>query len=196
MIKQGIRHMEIGFVSMSKIYIHTPGVYEYEADRKATIQSSLGKKAYYMIEHEILQMLDDKSKPCKEDPNYNKDTCAQDEIEMFVMKEYGCTPPFVENKEKICTNETIAKQVMQYWDSMKYGTNCPDRCKEILIRAMWMRNKSSDAPEHMLARSSLGARSFDWCSYSGFDIEQMLEARSCSGLMLGSTRRALGMEKV
>ena len=55
---------------------------------------------------------------------------------------------------------------------------------------------NSDAPEHMLARSSLGARSFDWCSYSGFDIEQMLEARSCSGLMLGSTRRALGMEKV
>ena len=54
----------------------------------------------------------------------------------------------------------------------------------------------SDAPEHMLARSSLGARSFDWCSYSGFDIEQMLEARSCLGLMLGSTRRALGMEKV
>ena len=28
--------------------------------------------------------------------NYNKDTCAQDEIEMFVMKEYGCTPPIFE----------------------------------------------------------------------------------------------------
>ena len=142
MIKQGIRSVKIGFVSLSKISIHAPGAYEYEFDKQGVITNKLdGKKSYYMVVHELYEMLDDKSEPCIEDPKYKKDYCAQDKIEKFIMKEYGCTPPFVKNKEKICTNETIAKQVMEYWDSMKYETNCPDRCKEILIRAMWMRNK-------------------------------------------------------
>ena len=128
MIEQGIRHVEIGFVSMSRIYIHTPGVYEYEADRKTTIQNSIGKASYYIIEHELLEMLDDEGKPCNEDPGYNKDRCAEDEIEMFVMKEYGCTPPLFKNKDKICTNETIAKQVWKYWDSKIYKSSCPNPC--------------------------------------------------------------------
>ena len=55
MIKQGIRHVEFGFASLTKIYIHTPGIYDYEADRKATIQNSLGKKDHNMIEHELVE---------------------------------------------------------------------------------------------------------------------------------------------
>ena len=44
MIKKGIRYVEFGFVSLSKIYIHTPGMYDYEADRKVAIKNSMEKK--------------------------------------------------------------------------------------------------------------------------------------------------------
>ena len=141
MIKQGIRSVKLGFVSFSKIYIHTSGAYKYEAAKQGVIIIRMGRKAYYMIDQEHHEMLDDKSEPCIEDPNYEKDSCAEDEIEKFVMKKYGCVPAFMKNKEKICTNETIAKQVMEYWDSVKYETNCPGRCKELLVKRNWLRDK-------------------------------------------------------
>ena len=183
MIKQGIRHMEIGFVSMSKIYIHTPGVYDYEADRKATIQTSIRKKSYYMVGYDVLVMLNDKSKPCHEDTNYNKDTCAQDEIEMFVMKEYGCTPPIFENKDKICTNETIAKQVWKYWDSTKYKTSCPGPCKVMLVSAMWMKDKiETDSSVRLYFRSRVKVMK-SYYAYSGLTL--IAEIGGYFGLFLG-----------
>ena len=47
MIKQGIRFIDFTFVSFSKIYIHTPGIYEYEADKKAVIKNEIGNKGSY-----------------------------------------------------------------------------------------------------------------------------------------------------
>ena len=93
------------------------------------------------VEHELVEMLDHKSGPCNEDPTYQKDDCAIGEIEKFVLKKYGCTPPFFENKGKICNNETISKQVWTYWNSKKYHTNCPDPCKVMLIRSSWIEYK-------------------------------------------------------
>ena len=86
-------------------------------------------------------MLDDKSESCNEDPNYKKDDCIEDVLEKFIMKEYGCTPPFFENKECICTNETISKQVLKYWESAQYDTNCSDPCKVISVKSRWMKYK-------------------------------------------------------
>ena len=183
MIKQGIRHVEFGFVSMSRIYFHTPGVFEYEADRKATIQNSREKKSYYMIEHELLEMLDDQSRPCNEDPNYNKDTCAQDEIQMYLMKEYGCTPPLFENKDKICTNETIAQQVWKYWESTKYKTNCTDPCKVMLVRAMWMTDKiKKDSSTRLYFRGRVKVVK-SYYAYSGLTL--IAEIGGYFGLFLG-----------
>ena len=57
--------------------------------------------------------------------------------EKFFIKEYGCTPPFFENKENICTNETISIQVFKSWKSTyAYVTNCSDPCKVISLRSM------------------------------------------------------------
>ena len=135
MIKQGIRYMEFVFVSFSKIYIHTPGMYEYNADKKSGIKNLKEKSAFYKVEHELLEMLNDKSETCHEDPKYKKDNCVEGELEKSLMKEYGCTTPIFKNKENICTNETISKQVFEYWDSTKYYTNCTDPCMEMLVQA-------------------------------------------------------------
>ena len=46
MINLGIRYIEFLFVSFSKIYIHTPGMYEYNADKKSGIENIKGKKCF------------------------------------------------------------------------------------------------------------------------------------------------------
>ena len=184
MIQQGIRCIKLGFVSLSKISIHAPGAYEYEADRQGVVTNSMGKKAYFQIEHELYEMLDDESDPCSEDPNYEKDKCAEDKIERFVLKEYGCTPPFVKNKGKICTNETIAKQVMEYWNSMKYETNCPGRCKELLVKRNWLRDKmEKDISEIKLYFYNRVRVVKSYYGYSGLSL--IAEIGGYIGLFLG-----------
>ena len=142
MIQKGIREIELGLASLTKIYIHNPGVFEYGADEMVTVKNAMGVRDYYKVQHEILEMLDDKDKSCNDTTKYAKDDCGEDEIEKFVMKEYGCTPPFFENKEKICTNETITKQVYTYWENTRYYTNCSDSCRVISVSANSMMRKN------------------------------------------------------
>ena len=135
MIKQGIRYIDFVLVSFSKIYIHNPGIIEYDADKKYRIKNLKGKIVVYKVQHELLEMINDKREPCHEYLKYNKDRCVEDELEKSLMEEYGCTPPFFENKEHICTNETISKQVFEYWNTEKYYTNCSNPCMEMLVQA-------------------------------------------------------------
>ena len=141
-IKQGIRYIQFAFVSFSKIYIHTPGMFEYNPDKKFRIENMKGKSLFYKVEHELLEMINDKMEPCHDDPKYNKDYCVEGELEKSLMKEYGCTPPIFKEKENICTNNTISEQVFEYWDTAKYYTNCSDPCKEMLIQANNIREKN------------------------------------------------------
>ena len=130
-------------------------------------------------------MLNDKSHPCNEDPKYKKDNCAEDEIEKFVMKEYGCIPPFFENKENICIDETISKQVWKYWHLTKYYTNCPDPCKVMLIRATAERGADEIRKD---SRVKLSFRSRvkvveSYYNYSGLSL--IAEIGGYFGLFLG-----------
>ena len=135
MIKQGIRYIEFAFVSFSLIYIHTPGMYEYNADKKYRIKNLEEKRVSYKVQHELLEMINDKREPCNEDLNYNRDKCVEDELEKTILEEYGCTPPIFANKEHICTNETISKQVFEYWYKVKkYYTNCYNPCMDMLFQ--------------------------------------------------------------
>ena len=128
-------------------------------------------------------MLDDQSKPCNEDPNYKKDTCAEDEIQMSVMKEYGCTPPLFENKDQICTNETTAKQVWKYWESAKYKTRCLDPCKVMLVRAMWMTDKiKKDSSMRLYFRGGVKVMK-SYYAYTGLSL--IAEIGGYIGLFLG-----------
>ena len=79
MIKQGIRKCEFGFASLSKIYIHPPGIQEYVENVKVSIKNSMEQIAYYRIQHELFEMLDDRSEPCQKDPQYKKDICIEGE---------------------------------------------------------------------------------------------------------------------
>ena len=145
MIKKGIRAVELGLSSLTWIFIHTPGVLQYESNGMVLLRNVMGTKDYYKVDHELFEMLDEKDESCNDTPQYTKDDCSEDEIEKFVMKEYGCTPPFFENKEKICTNETISKQVYKYWKHAKYYTNCSAPCREIYVSAIWTDKKTTDS---------------------------------------------------
>ena len=146
MIKKGIKYVELELVSLTKISIHTPGINEYQEDT-IKIRNYMGFKEYYRVKHELLEMLHDKYEPCNDTPNYVKDHCAQNEIERFVLNEYGCIPPFFENKKNICSNETISKQVYEYWYAARYYTNCSDPCKEIMVSANWMMQRVKQGSE-------------------------------------------------
>ena len=138
------------FFSFIKFYFDH-GIQEYDAVKKAEITNFKGKRVLYRVEYEFLEMLSEGSKPCHEDPQYKKDNCIEGEIKNLLMKEYGCTPPFFDNKENICTNETITKQVSKYWKSKKYSTNCSDPCKEMLVSATWIKNKDQKLKYHLQA---------------------------------------------
>ena len=157
MIKQGIKIVELRLASLTKIYIHKQGGFEYESSRKVPVKNVMGKKDYYSVEHELLEMLDHKDEPCNDTPKYAKDNCGEDEIEKFVMKEYGCTPPFFKNKEKICTNETITKQVYKYWNNARYYTNCSDPCRRISVSAV-LTSKKTLKPEDSRVKFFFGNR--------------------------------------
>ena len=185
MTKKGIRRVEFGLESLSKIYIHNPGIFEYEADKKAMIKNSMGEKAQYRLEYDLLEMLNDKFEPCNEDPKYEKDNCIHNEIEKFLMKEFGCTPPHSENKENICTNETISKQVFEYWDSEKFvpRTSCPDPCKVMLFRVMPMASKIIKYSRVKLHFQSRVKVVKSYYAYSGLTV--IAEIGGYIGLFLG-----------
>ena len=136
-----------------------------------------------MIEHELLEMLDSKNEPCNDSPKYAKDNCARNEIEKFTRNEYGCTPPFMGNKEKICTNATISKQVLEYWDSEKFETNCLDPCTVLLIRAMWMQNKIKTSSSIVLSFQDNIKVVKSYYAYSGLSL--IAEIGGYIGLFLG-----------
>ena len=136
-----------------------------------------------MVENEFLEMLNYKDEPCNEDPKYKKDNCAEDEIEKIIMKEYGCTPPFFENKANICTNETIAKQVWEYWDSKKYQTSCLDPCKLMMVRVTSMENKSKTNSVVKLLFQQRVKVVKSYYSYSGLSL--IAEIGGYFGLFLG-----------
>ena len=187
MIRQGIRRMEFGFVSMIQAYIHASGMHEYDAEKGTSFQNLKEKRALYKVEHELLEMINDESEPCHEDPKYKKDNCVEDELEKFVMKEYGCTPPFFENKENICTNEKIAIQVLEYWESTKYYTYCSDPCKGMSVSATWIKNKDA-SPDKQDSQAVLYFRRRvkvvkSYYAYSGLSL--IAEIGGYIGLFLG-----------
>ena len=143
MIKQGIKSVKLGLASLTKIYTHNPGGFHYESSSEVPVKNVMGTKDYYRVDHELLEMLDVKDEPCNDNPKYAIDDCGEDEIEKFIMKEYGCTPPFFKNKEKICTSETITKQVYKYWKNARYYTNCSGPCTEISASVIWTSNKTT-----------------------------------------------------
>ena len=186
MIRLGIRRVEFGFVSFIKLYFHPPGILEYDAVKHTEITNSKGKRILYTVQYELSEMLNDRNKPCHEDPQYRKDNCIEGELEKLVMKEFGCTPPFFENKENICTNETISKQVLEVWSSKKYFTNCSDPCKEMLVSTTWLKNKDQKVNYHLQAGIYFQHRvkvMKSFYAYSGLSL--IAEIGGYFGLFLG-----------
>ena len=183
MIGLGIRRVEFGFVSMIGVFIHGPGMHKYDSEKGTAIANVKQKRILYKVEHELFEMLNDKSEPCHEDPKYKRDNCVEGELQKFLMKEYGCIPPFFQNKENICTNETITKLVWKDWESMKLYTNCTDRCKEMSVQATWMKNKEKQNSEAVFYFQRRVKVVKSYYAYSGLSL--IAEIGGYFGLFLG-----------
>ena len=182
MIELGIRRVEFGLVSLIHAYIHGPGMHEYDSEKGVDFANVKEKSILYKVEHEFLEMLNDNSEQCHEDPKYKRDNCVEGQLEKFLMKEYGCVPPFFENKENICSNETISKLVSKYWDSTKYYTNCSDPCKEMSVHATWIKNNKQDLQAILYFQRRVKVVK-SYYAYSGLSL--IAEIGGYIGLFLG-----------
>ena len=101
MMKRGIRQIRIEFLSLSLVYIHTPGL--FKDGSRIVVGNEMGMRIFYMIEPEFYLKKNDQEKPCNEDPMFYKDRCIDEALEKFVIERYGCTSPFGLDKDNICT---------------------------------------------------------------------------------------------
>ena len=94
----------------------------------------------YVFEFEINRRLSVGSEiPCEDSEDYNFDFCTHKYIEHKSMEKFGCTTPFGPDKNNICTNITVAKQVFQQYQTIwKAHSVCKVPCKTYYIRPMKM----------------------------------------------------------
>ena len=79
---------------------------------------------------------------------YKKDDCVQAVFDKVAIERYGCTTPFGPNKEMICTNKTVGKEVRamyEDWFKRDGGVhNCTTPCRIIMTKAIKTRQKSEE----------------------------------------------------
>ena len=148
MIKRGIRKIGIKFLSLCNIWVHTPGIFATKSFEKK-FRNELKKKVYYAVEPQFYEMLDDGGELCNKISNYNKDNCVLKALEEFANETYGCTTPFGLNKENICINKTVGKNVYaMYMDWLKKEvlgrSHCSNPCNVIIPKATKTEEKIKD----------------------------------------------------
>ena len=82
MVKFGIKKVSLIVWTRSLIFFHNPGMLTTDR-QKNVIDLDLNRKFYIDMEFEVFHMLDFGGGPCinsKENPNYQKDTCAHEKL--------------------------------------------------------------------------------------------------------------------
>ena len=150
MIKQQIKKVHIypklqhGNRLAPKFIFHMPGTFIKETRFTSWYYSTASKQGEYNLDYQLHRELSAGSDvPCEETEEYNYDLCTNLYIENQSLIEYGCTTPFGPNKDNICTNLTIAKQVFQMykdiWDNQ--NTSCKVPCKHYNLRVIQTKTK-------------------------------------------------------
>lgn len=121
------------------IIFHTPGALTktlIEQPKMYYINRPSHRTAY-AFEYEVHKRLElGLETPCEENNDYHYDLCKHQQAENISLALFGCTTPFGPNKGKICTNTTVAKEVMNVYKStwMEPDAQCKEPCKSYYIR--------------------------------------------------------------
>ena len=90
----------------------------------------------YELEYSIIKRL----KGCKEISNF--DHCIIKNIQDFMMKNIGCTVPWLPNKSQICTNQSLKKEAFKYYreNIENIGNICQKPCQVMKVSADILQN--------------------------------------------------------
>ena len=91
----------------------------------------------YFLDYEVHNKQEFVSEPpCETKEDHNYDKCVHSYIENKTLAKFGCTTPWGLNKDKICTNATIGKQVYKMYETTWKNDSkaCKVPCKSISIK--------------------------------------------------------------
>ena len=101
----------------------------------------IGKKITVNVEHEVLNLLPRKNHNCNESQNYLRDVCAEVKVRQKSMAKYGCTHPFGNFKDHICTLKDKSQEVFALFEtwfvtqhSGNYRKQCGEPCTSITTK--------------------------------------------------------------
>ena len=112
------------------------------SNRQVTfVDLDIGKKITVNVEHEVLNLLPRKNHNCNESQNYLRDVCAEEKVREKSMAKYGCTHPFGNFKDHICTLKDKSQEVFALFEtwfvtqhSGNYRKQCGEPCTSITTK--------------------------------------------------------------
>ena len=77
--KKGIQEILIHTKGDMRVFLHTPGVFHTQKQKKS-FEVYFGTKAQYEVNYEMLKLLMFQNENYIDDPNHNKDKCTHDRV--------------------------------------------------------------------------------------------------------------------
>ena len=146
-IKLGIQEITLTVSEYVTVYFHTPGMFitakaKTEMLQEFFLNAKSGRLYELDVKHDLYNVLGNDGAACNSDKSYSKDLCANENVEMKSMEEYGCHSPFGLNKTKICQDSDKAKQVLGIYteEIEKHNSKCLNPCSFFSIMAMETKN--------------------------------------------------------
>ena len=114
----------------SAVFIHTPGNFLKASTGKMRYQKLVHRGVIYRlsINHEFNELLDFGGDSCNDEKEYSRDFCTEKSVEMEMLKQFGCTSPFGQNKTQICKAGEKALNVTQIYKNGLYNTETYGEC--------------------------------------------------------------------
>ena len=157
-IRQGIEDVYIRTKTNARVYVHSPG-YIRTHRQVIYVDLGIGKEITVNVEHEVLNLLPRKKQYCNESANYLRDVCAEEKVAEMSMAKYGCTHPFGNHKDHICTLKDKSQEAFatfKRWfvtqNSGNFGKQCGEPCTSITTKMAKISTEKYDYENHALLR--------------------------------------------
>ena len=127
MIKHGIKEVTILLWMRARIFLHHEAFFIAER-QKAFIDIPWQRRIYIDLDQEIFEFLNSKDNPCNATNGYRKDRCIHQHIHDVSMDTFGCTTPFVPDKNAICKDREIARQTLKLYQEIVEKNHTNSSC--------------------------------------------------------------------
>ena len=108
------------------VFIHHPGQI-MSPNSRSRVRILPNREVKVSVTHETVQMLDDFGTCTNTFPEGSYDNCVYQQLTSRMLKEIGCTVPWVPDKSQICTEPVQAVKALEFYH--KNRRNQEDICK-------------------------------------------------------------------